>query len=56
MLHLCKKILKKFSQDKKYRKVRDHCHYTGKYKAASHSICNLRINVSNEISVVFHNG
>ena len=23
---------------KKYRKVRDHCHYTGKYRAAANSI------------------
>ena len=27
---------------KNYRKVRDHCHYTGKYSGAAHSICNLR--------------
>ena len=27
---------------KKYCKVRDHCHYTGKYKGAAHGICNLR--------------
>ena len=23
-------------------KVRDHCHYTGKYEGAAHNICNLR--------------
>ena len=28
--------------DKKYRKVRDHCHYTGKYIGAAHNVCNLR--------------
>ena len=24
-------------------KVRDHCHYTGKYRGAAHNICNLDI-------------
>ena len=41
--YICKK--KKFSTDdnnKKYHKVRDHCHYTGKYRVAAHDICNLR--------------
>ena len=27
---------------KKQQKVRDHCHYTGKYRGAAHNICNLR--------------
>ena len=30
-----------------YQKVRDHCHYAGKYRGAAHSICNLKINGSN---------
>ena len=55
--YICgKKLLKKFANDKNYRKVRDHCHYTGKYRGLVHSICNSEFNVSNEISVVFHNG
>ena len=41
---------------KKMQKVRDHCHYTGKYREAAHSICNLRYKVKKEIPVVFHNG
>ena len=41
---------------KKIQKVRDHCHYTGKYRGAAHSICNLRFKVKKEITVVFHNG
>ena len=28
--------------NKKYHKVRNHCHYTGKLREAAHSICNLR--------------
>ena len=38
------------------QKVRDHCHYTGKYRGAAHSICNLNYKIPKEIPVVFHNG
>ena len=41
---------------KKNYKVRDHCHYTGKYRGAAHNICNLRYKVPKEITIVFHNG
>ena len=37
-----------------YGKVRDHCHYAGKYRIPAHSICNLKFNVLNEIP--FYNG
>ena len=47
---------KEFSTDKKYQKIKDYCHYTGKYRGAAHSICNLRYKTPKEISVVFHNG
>ena len=43
-------------KDKKYRKVRDHCHYTGEYRGATHNICNFKYNVTKKISIVFHNG
>ena len=48
-------ICKKEFDEKKY-KVRDHCHYTGKYRGAAHNICNLRYKIPKEIPVVFHNG
>ena len=32
----------KYAKDKKYCKNRDHCHYTGEYKDAAHSICNFK--------------
>ena len=41
---------------KSYCKVRDHCHYTGKYRGAAHSKCNLRYKIPKEIPVIFHNG
>ena len=50
------KNLKKLSKSINYRKVGDHCHYTGKYRGTAHSICNLKLKVTNEIPVVFHNG
>ena len=42
--------------NKKNYKVRDHCHYTCKYRGAAHNVCNLRYKVPKEIRVVFHNG
>ena len=38
------------------QQVRDHCHYTGKYRGAAQIICNLRYKIPKEIPVVFHNG
>ena len=41
---VCYIYKKGFSTDdsnKIYHKVRDHCHYTGKYRGAAHHICNL---------------
>ena len=37
------------------RKVRDHCHYSGIYRGAAHSLCNLQYNIPYYIPVVFHN-
>ena len=36
-------------------KVRDHCHYTGRYRGAAHNLCNLKYSKPNNISVFFHN-
>ena len=51
--YICKKEFDK--NDKKNYKVRDHCHYTGKYRGAAHNICNLRYKIPKEIPIVFHN-
>ena len=40
---------------KKWSKVRDHCHYTGRYRGALHSSCNLRLKKVRTIPVIFHN-
>ena len=36
-------------------RVRDHCHYTGRYRGAAHNRCNLKYSKPNNISVFFHN-
>ena len=58
--YICKKEFSTDENDKNafklYHKVRDHCHYTGKFRGAAHSICNLRYKTPKEIPVVFHNG
>ena len=56
MLYLWKKNFENLRKNINYQKVRDHCHYTGKYRVVAHSICNLRFDVPNESPVVFHNG
>ena len=58
--YICKKEFSTDKNDKNafklYHIVKDHCHYTGKFREAAHSICNLRYKTPKEISVVFHNG
>ena len=41
--------------DKKYRIATDHFHYTGEYRGAAHSICNLKYSVPKRIPIAFHN-
>ena len=42
-------------KSKEFCKVRDHCHYTGKYRGALHSKCNLQLKRSRSIPVLAHN-
>ena len=54
---ICKgKFENKYLKDKKYGKVRYHCHYTVKYRGAAHSICNLKYSVPKKVPIVFRNG
>ena len=44
--YICKKKSEeKHAKYKKYHKVRDPCHYTGKYRGTGHSICNLKYSI-----------
>ena len=38
------------------QKVRDHCHFTGRYRGAAHSIYNSRYKVPHVIPAQFKNG
>ena len=49
--HICKKEFNIDDNDK----VRDHCHFTGKYRRAAHNACNLNYKAAKEIHVR-HNG
>ena len=52
--YICKEKFENiYLKEKKYREVRDHCHYTGKYRCAVHSICNLKYSVFKQIPTVF---
>ena len=47
--HICKTEFCTSKNDenefKIYQKVRDHCHYTGKFRGAAHNTCNLRYKI-----------
>ena len=49
------RFVKKNLKDKKYCKVRDHCHYESNYKGGVQSIRNLKYSVPKTIHTAFHN-
>ena len=56
--YICKEKFCMDKGDKNYinkRKVKDHCHYTAKFRGAAHSICNLNYNDQKEILITVHN-
>ena len=42
------------NEDKQNDKAIDHCHYTGKYRGAAHSVSNRRYKAPKGIPLVFH--
>ena len=48
---ICNICSKKLEKDK----VRDHCHFTGKYRGAAHNKCNLECRKPKVLPVIFHN-
>ena len=54
---ICKeKFEDKHASDTKYQTFRNHWLYTGGYRGAVHSICNLRCSIPKEIIATFQNG
>ena len=48
--HICGK-----EYNKSDKRVRDHCHVTGKYCRSAHEACNLNFKLTDKIPVLFHN-
>ena len=40
---------------KNRKMIKDHCHYTGKFRGATHSKCNLNYKVRKNIPIIIHN-
>ena len=36
-------------------KVRDRCHVTGKFRGAAHRSCNINLQLTKKVSIIFHN-
>ena len=49
---ICKE---EFKEDDKNKKVKDHCHFTGRYRGAAHNKCNLKYSIPKFTPVLFHN-
>ena len=47
---ICKKLI-----DNDEEKVRDHCHIIGKFRDAAHGSCNINLQLTKKVPVIFHN-
>ena len=46
---ICKKLI-----DNDGKKVRDHCHVTGKFRGAAQWNCNIKFQLTKDVPVIFH--
>ena len=53
--HICEEDFLTDEKTGKILKVRDHCHFTGKYRGAAHNECNLSCRKPMILPVIFHN-
>ena len=56
--HICEEKFCINKDDENYKnrkKVKDHCHYIGKFRGAAHSKCNLNYKISKDIPITIHN-
>ena len=47
---ICKKLI-----DNNDEEVRDHCHVTGKYRGAAHWSCNINLQLTKNVPIIFPN-
>ena len=52
---VCWLCRKEFREGGNLRKVRDHCHFSGKFRGAAHSLCNFKFQRPKFTPVFFHN-
>ena len=55
LCHICAKEFYEDDSTAKMLKVRDHCHFTGKYRDAAHNSCNLQCRKPLILPVIFQN-
>ena len=53
--HICESGIPEEGDDPRFKKVRDHCHLTGKFRGAAHDMCNLKYRLPKFYPVIFHN-
>ena len=55
--YICKQSFEeKYTKDKKFRKVRDHCNHTNEYRGPGHIMINLKHSMPKETSINFDSG